>query len=311
MRAASSGVGWIRCADVLKAAAILALAVGLVPPAALAQDLPRLHITAMGMHADKRVVKPGEAFHVTIHVHVREKRPRLDELVLPALTNAVDLGDERRRSPAADGTDFYETLTVAASTVGTASFTPAYIDAIDPATGRGMRYSTAPLNVRVASGTTLDDADSGALAGLLRTAALTVAGVLAFLAIGIVILIRLARRPRRPAAPPPPSHAPRTVRVISSTPADPLREALAIYRAQGTDATLDALRNVMFARAGAAPGATFADALRALGSRDPELARAMAVAERARFGPAHERAPAARDLLVMLDAYVQDGEPVV
>ena len=35
----------------------------------------------------------------------------------------------------------------------------------------------------------------------------------------------------------------------------------------------------------------------------------MAVAERARFGPVHERAPAARDLLVALDAYVL-GEPV-
>jgi hypothetical protein len=278
-----------------------------VPIALRSQTLPVLRITALGMHADKRVVKPGEPFHVTIHVHVREKRDRLDELVLPALSNAVDLGDERRRSPALDGTDFYETLTVAASTVGTANFTPAYIDAIDPATGRGMRYSSAPLNVRVADGTSIDAADPNALAGLLRAAALIIAGVLALLVIGIVILVRRARRPRL--AGPPPPQVPPAVRVSSSTLADPLRDALATYRARGTDESLDALRSVMFARAGAAPGATFADALRALGSRDPGLARALAVAERARFGPVHERAVAARDLLTILEAYVQTGEP--
>jgi hypothetical protein len=268
--------------------------------------LPRLHITALGLHADKRIVRPGESFHVTVHVHVREKRERLDELVLPSLTNAVDLGDERKRVPAKDGTDFYETLTVSANTVGTASFTPAYIDAIDPATGRGMRYSSQPLTVSVASGTTIEDADSGALDRLLRTAVLTIVAVVAVLAAGIFGLLRLRRRPRFVATP---SAAPVLQTRKVRPPGDPVREALAVYRARGDDASLDALRNVLFTRAGAAPGATFADALRALGSRDPQLARVMAVAERARFGPVHERAPAARDLLVALDAYVL-GEPV-
>jgi hypothetical protein len=168
--------------------------------------LPRLHITALGLHADKRIVRPGESFHVTVHVHVREKRDRLDELVLPSLSNAVDLGDERKRVPAADGTDFYETLTVAANTVGTASFSPAYIDAIDPATGHGMRYSSQPLTVSVASGTTVEDADSGALARLLRTTLLTIAAVLVVLIAGIFGLLRLRRRPRvvpTPAPAPP------------------------------------------------------------------------------------------------------------
>jgi hypothetical protein len=260
------------------------------------------------MHADQRVVRPGQSFHVTVHVHVREKRGRLDELVLPALTNAVDLGDERKRVPSADGTDFYETLTVAANTVGTASFTPAYIDAIDPATGRGMRYSSQPLSVRVASGTTVQDADSGALMRLLRTAVLTIVAIVVLPAVAIVALVRVRRRPRRVASAPPLA-APLPART-GAPPADPLRAALAVYRARGDDASLDALRSVLFTLAGAVPGATFADALRALGSRDPQLARVMAVAERARFGPAHERAAAARDLLALLDAYVPDREPV-
>lgn len=259
------------------------------------------------MHADQPVVKPGQAFHVTIHVHIREKRDRLDELVLPTLTNAIDLGDERRRTPAPDGTDFYETLTVEANTVGTASFTPAYIDAIDPKSGRGMRYSSNPLDVRVADGVTVSDADPDALWNLLRRIVLTLVAIVVVLAIAIVLLLRFLQRPRSPAAPP---HAPRPPRRVELLPSDPLRDALGVYRARGDDGALDALRSVMFTRAGAGPGATFADALRALGSRDPALGRAMAVAERARFGPVHERGPAARDLLALLDTYLNDREPV-
>ena len=68
-----------------------------MPVAGAAQSLPRLHITALGMHATNAWSKPGETFHVTIHVHVREKRDRLDELVLPALTQR----DRSRRRAAA------------------------------------------------------------------------------------------------------------------------------------------------------------------------------------------------------------------
>jgi hypothetical protein len=308
MRVVSSGAGWIRFADAKRIG--LACGIGmlaLAPVAASAQALPRLHITALGLHADARVVRPGQTFHVIVHVHVREKRDRLDELVLPALTNAVDLGDERRRVPAPDGTDFYETLTVAASTVGTATFTPAYIDAIDPATGRALRYSSQPLSVRVASGTGVEDADPGALMRLLRRAALIAGAAFVLLAIGIVLLLRRRRRPppAASAAPPPPMPERKP-----ASPADPLREAVRAYRARRDDVTLDAVRNALFARAGAAAGGTFADALAALGTRDPQLARLMAVAERARFGPDHERAPAARDLGALLDAYLPEREPV-
>ena len=129
--------------------------------------------------------------------------------------------------------------------------------------------------------------------------------ILVTFAILIWLLMRFLRKPRRD-IPPPAAPAPSRVVVLPSDPLDQLRAALAGYRARGDDPTLDLLRSTMFTRAGAAPGATFADAMRALGSRDPDLGRAMAVAERARFGPVHERGPAARDLLALLDAYVHD-----
>ena len=301
MRGACSARGWIHCAEravnpLGRVALFVWALVVLAFAGARAQGLPVLHITALGLRADRSVVAPGETFHVTVHVHVRERRARLDELVLPALTNAIDLGDERRRTPAADGTDFYETLTVQAAVVGTASFSPAYIDAIDPKTGHGMRYSSQPLTVRVASGSSLADADSGALAGLLRTAALVVGGVAIVLLVAIVALAR--RRPRRAATPPtPPAPAARP-----APPDERLRSAVAVYRTRGDDASLDLVRALLFERAGAQPGATFSDAMQALGQRDPHLVRVMAVAERARFGPADERSAARDDLLALVSA---------
>jgi hypothetical protein len=215
------------------------------------------------------------------------------------------LGDVRKRVPAADGTDFYETLTVAAGTVGTASFTPAYIDAIDPRSGRALRYSSQPLSVRVTAGSTPAEAGPDALMRRLRRAAIIAGALIVVLAVALVLLVRAVRRRPRPAvASPAPAPARR-----DAPRGDPLRAAYDAYRARGDDASLDALRGVLFERAGAAPGATFADALRALGPRDPQLGRLLAVAERARFGPAHERAAAARDLLALLDAYVV-REPV-
>lgn len=248
------------------------------------------------------MVAPGQTFHVTVHVHVREKRERLDELVLPAITNAIDLGDERRRSPAADGTDFYETLTVEAGGVGTAAFSAAYLDAIDPKTGRGMRYSSQPLSVRVVAGAVRAAPDSGAAAALLRSVGLAVAGIAALL----LVLIALVRcRRRRPAVPMPARPAPPARPSASAD--EQLHAALAAYRARPDDARLDALRGVLFERAGCRPGGTFSDAVQALGQRDPHLLRMMAVAERARFGPAAERSAARADLLALTSDDLRGG----
>jgi hypothetical protein len=266
--------------------------------AAGAQDLPRLHITALGLHADRATVAAGETYHITVHVHVTERRDRLDELQLPAFTNATDLGDERRRVPnPGGGTDFYEIMTVSSPDPGTAAFTAAYIDAIDPATDRGMRYSSNPLTVRVtpAAGAAPEPGAIDSVTQSVRRAfrdAIVFAGV-ALVALAILIAV-VRRRPRRPR----PAPVPPAVRVARPElpPVDALRAAVADFRTRNDDASLDVIRNLLFTRAGAATGATLTDALRALGARDPDLARAMAVAERVRFGPRAQRADATRDL---------------
>jgi hypothetical protein len=277
--------------------------------AADAQDLPRLHITALGLHADRPAVAAGETYHITVHVHVAERRDRLDELQLPSFTNATDLGDERRRVPTpGGGTDFYEIMTVSSPDPGSATFTPAYIDAIDPATDRGMRYSSNPLTVRVtpAAGAAPQPGAIDSVTQSVKRAfrdALVFGGI-ALVALAVLIAV-VRRRPRRVRPVPPPP----TVRVVRPElpPVDALRAAVADFRARNDDASLDAIRNLLFTRAGAAAGATLTDALQALGPRDPDLARAMTVAERVRFGPHAQRAAATRDLFDALAIVMSAG----
>jgi hypothetical protein len=279
--------------------------------AAGAQDLPRLHITALGLHADRPTVAAGDTYHITVHVHIAERRDRLDELQLPTFTNATDLGDERRRvATPGGGTDFYEIMTVSSPDPGTASFSPAYIDAIDPATGHGLRYSSRPLSVRVVAAVP-SAAPTPAIERVTDGAKRLVRDLLIFGGIGVAVVVLLIvvvlRRSRRARPAPPPRPRPRVTVVHDvPSPAAALRDAVAAFRVHEDDATLDALRNVLFVRAGASPGATLADALAALGARDPDLAHAMAIAERVRFGPRSERGAATRDLFNAL-AVVASG----
>jgi hypothetical protein len=275
--------------------------------AAGAQALPRVHITALGLHADRQTVAVGDTYRVTVHVHITQRRDRLDELQLPSLTNATDLGDERRRVIAPDGgTDFYEIMTVSSPDPGSASFSPAYIDAIDPATGRAMRYSSRPLSVTVVAAPGVPaapapiDPVARAFRHAIRVALIAGVAVLMFIVLLVSIVRRRPRGAMRAASEPP---APRA-RVVPPAlpPTDTLRAAVAAFRERDDASSLDALRLLLFTRAGAGPGATLTDALQMLGARDPALARVMTLAERVRFGPQAERIAARADLFAALDA---------
>lgn len=284
--------------------AVAAIIAALALPAA-AQTLPRLHISALGMHADHTVVAVGQPFHVTIHVHVTEKRDRLDELVLPALSNADELGDVQHRDVRPDGTDFYQTLTVSAGAPGEAHFSPAYIDAVDPATGKALRYSSDAVTVTVTPPTPFDALTRGTSATMWSLAAIA-GGSLAILLVLLLLVRALRRRGPRPA---PAARVLPVEALPSDLPSDdPLRDAIALVRSRGDDAAMDTLRIVLFARAGLGTGATLADALRVIGDRDRQLSRTLQVAEYVRFAPIAERPAATRELLRLLYDYANGVE---
>lgn len=273
---------------------------------ATAQTLPRLHVTALAIRADRSVVQADVPFHLIVHVHVTEKLARLDELILPTLTNAVDLGDEQQRASGPTGTDFVETMTVSAIQPGEAAFTPAYIDVIDPLSGKALRVSSNALSVSVTPGSPLDVVTRSATATIGALAALVTGA--AVLVVLIALLVRAGRR-RRIAVLHEGRDAPRALPTSPSPPTDdPLRDAIALVRARGDDESMDTLRVVLYARAGLGIGATLGDALRELGDRDPQLARTLEATERARFGPIAERPAATRELLRLLYAYASGEE---
>ncbi|GAC1409264.1 MAG: hypothetical protein NVSMB64_18000 [Candidatus Velthaea sp.] len=287
---------------------MLAAVYALLPAAASAAAYPRLHITALGQHAERSSVAPHEAFHVTIRVHVSERVDRfVDELVLGDLENCTITGDERVRTLVADGTTFTERLTLEARAPGTASISPAHIDAIDPVSGKALRYSSNAVEVRVTGATPDIDRTYRTFVTALRWV-LAGAGVLAA-AFVLFALFALRRRRAPQAARASPAAGPAVAVRTEATPGERLKLAAADFRAQRDLHTLAALRALLLERAGVPRGATLVDALRALGPEDRSLRAALLASERALFGPAGERETAGKDLLAALEAYFGDPAP--
>ena len=269
-----------------------------------AQTYPRLHVSALSQRADRTAVEPGGVFHLTIHVRLTQRRDRIDELILGTFTNCEIISNETIRTALPAGTDFVERLAVQTLGPGVATISPAYIDAIDPALGKPMRFSSNAVRVSVnggpASAGVLDD-----LADKARRLGLAILIVLGLGAAAFVVFVLFVRRRRRaPAAtaapmlsvaeaPPPPATAP----VLG------LGAAANVYARERSQAALLNVRGILFQTAGVPAGATLVDALHALGAREPDVRTALLAAEVAAFGPAAERVAAGEAMLVALQAY--------
>ena len=276
----------------MAAAAMLALA-------APADALRRLHVDALTMRADRNHVAIGQVFHLAMRVRVREDVAALDELVVPDVGALQLEGDERHVTRSSAGTDVVETLTLEATASGRYTLRGAYLDAIDARTGKLTRFSADPLTIVVD--------EPGLFAGgegrRAVRAILLGAGVLLAALAGAALLIALARARRRrelsrvepsaivPVTAPPP----RTQR-------DEVAEALREFRRAPETPPLLRLRAALFAAAGAKPGATLRDALRA--GADERLRAALIAAERTAFGPAHAREAAAVALVRTTEAWL-------
>jgi hypothetical protein len=279
----------------------------MLPAAAAAQAYPQLHVIALAQRADLATVEPSGVFHVLIHVKIAQRRERLDELILGAFENCEIISNETVRTALPDGTDFVERLTVQALAPGDATVGPAYIDAVDPALGKAMRFSSNAIRVRVLG--------PGPAAGVwhvfgvaVRRLLLAAAIVAGFCAAAFVLVVLFARRRRRPAKAAPASlPAPAAVPLVDAPAAtgERLARAAEDYRRERSAGTLAEVRGLLFGLAGVPPGATLTDALRALGERDGRLRAALLDAEGAAFGPAADRAAAGDAMLAAIQAYAQ------
>lgn len=272
---------------------------------ALAQGYPVLHVVALSQRADRATVEPDGTFVVTLHVKITQHRERLDELILGSFVNCEIISNETVRTAVPDGTDFVERLTLQALAPGEATISPAYIDAVDPAAGRPMRFSSNAVRVEVV-GSPIAGATHwfGVSLRRLAVAVAIVAGV--FAAAFVLYTLFVRRRVGKSApAPAPAPVAPTPLR--EPTVGDRLGQAAERYRQERSETALLDVRAALFGIAGVAAGATLLDALRALGDRDANVRAALLAAENAAFGPAAERATAGERLLAAIAA--DGGEP--
>ena len=266
--------------------ALLASVIVLAVAPAHAQTLPDLTITALSIRSDRTFAQEGQAFHLFIHVHAKQKSADLSSLVLPDVVNLTILGDEKRTTPATDGTDYVETLTVAGVAPGEATVSPAYIDARDPSRGdKPFRFSSNRLQLHIVAvrGTGGDSLASAAL----RVGRFLLAIVVGLIALGLVAFLLVRSRalaakrrnyvtlPRaRPVAEPvvPPVDRLATVRTATLQ--------LASSRTRADAATL---RSALFALAGARQDETLSSLLERMPAEKRALRSALRAAERATF----------------------------
>ncbi len=301
----------------LRAFATLAALLAVFAPwqALRAQAYPQLHVTELAQRSDRTSVEPGGVFHVTIHVRVAQRRERLDELILGSFDDCEIISNETERTAVpGGGTDFVERLSVQALAPGVATISPAYIDAVDPALGRPMRFSSNALRIEVTGGDPLKAAANSAgdrLRAALRVArdvalrlllALVIVGCI--FAAGFLIFSLFFRRRRRPSAAPPESViVADPVAAVRVNAGERLARAADAYRSARSPASIAEVRGVLFELAGVPGGATLVDALRGLGDRDGDLRTALVCAEAAAFGPAAERVAAGDAMLAAIAAY--------
>jgi hypothetical protein len=283
--------------------AVVVALLALVPFRSAAQGYPHLHVIALSQRADRAVVEPGAAFHLTIHVRIAQRRDRLDELILGSFDNCEIISNETVRTTLLDGTDFVERLTLQALAPGEATISPAYIDADDPAQGKPMRFSSNAVRVEVRGEVAAVPA-FGVHVSIARLglAVAIVAGLFAAAFVGCTLFVRRRRPANRMPVVITPAPAPAPPAAALS-PNERLIRAAEAYRSARSMPMLMAARAVLFERAGVAPGATLVDALRRLGDRDARLRAALLAAEDAAFGPAAERAAAGDALLAAIQAY--------
>jgi len=266
--------------------ALLASVIALAVAPASAQTLPDLTITALSIRSDRTAAQEGQAFHLFIHVHAKQKSANLSSLVLPDLVNLTILGDEKRTGPASDGTDYVETLTVAGVSPGEATVSPAYIDGNDPSRGdKPFRFSSNRLRLRIvaAAGTDFHPLASAALrAGRILLAIVVGLVVLGLIAFAIVRGRAFATKRKAYVTLPRAQPVIEPVTPTIDRMAAVRRAALQLASAR-TRSNAASLRAALFALAGARREETLAALLERIPTEKRSLRAALRAAERATF----------------------------
>ncbi len=215
-----------------------------------------------------------QPFDVTVTVRVRQNIPKLDNLFLPDLGSAEEVGDERVLSAGPSGTTYRETLRVIPHASGALDVTPAYLDAVDVRDGKAKRFISNSLHLNVQG--PIAPAETGSTLLWIWTGVL---GLASALAVMTFIFVRGTRKPQVDVAPPVPTAAP----PVPVPQADPYDAAVERLRRERTRAAVMNLRSELWRMAGATDGATLTDVLSMPIAANPFTRSMLTRVERAAF----------------------------
>ncbi|GAC1522608.1 MAG: hypothetical protein NVS2B8_04020 [Vulcanimicrobiaceae bacterium] len=247
------------------------------------------------MAADRTHLRVGETLRLTIAARVDERVLELDNVTLPDLAGFDTLGDERRCSASARGTDCTETLTLQPTVAGDRTLAAAVMDAVDGRNGQPSRFATNTVALRVAGEAPHLPSWLGALAWSI---------VLAILPLVLVVVAAWAliwgfgrRKPVAVAVAAAPPSA-----TVAIDPDVRLRELVADLAREPSRVRARAVRAALRARVGARDDETLADivARRQMADRDRVLAALRAI-ERASFCEEHDVPRAVEEALPSLN----------
>jgi len=224
-----------------------------------AQTLATLHVRSFTMSAAPASLRVGESFSLTIEAHVDEQILELDNVTLPDLSGFDVLGDERRCSASARGSDCIETINITPTVAGERTIAATLMDAVDARNGKPSRFATNTVAVRVAGAPAQLPAWLGEAVWALFLAALPLLAA----AFVIYALFRNfgRRRPRVP-APAVPGAAPRSAAPPHVDPDARLRALVAALAAEPSRARARAVRAALRDRVAARADETLADIAR-------------------------------------------------
>lgn len=261
---------------------------------ACAQSLLTLRVRSFTMTAEPASLRVGETFRLRIAAHVDEQILAMDNVTLPDLSGFNVLGDERRCSATARGSDCVETLDIAPIVAGDRTIAATIMDAVDGRNGARSRFSTNSIALHVAG------APPHVPGWILEILWSIVLSALPLISAGLVLYVILRKFGRRPVVRAQSFPTPAAAPIVD--PDARLRALVAALAAEPSRVRARQVRAALRERVGAREDETLADlARRYRNGSHPHLLTALRAIERASFCEEREVARAVEEALPSLN----------
>lgn len=256
-----------------------------------AQHLQRLHVQEVALSASTAHPVRGVPFTVVLTIRVHDD-VHLENVFLPYLAGAEELGDIREERHVPRGTMYRETLSLVAHAPGLLRIGPAYLDALDAQDGKPKRFSSNVLELRV----------PGVQAAGYSSVQRLLPPLIVLLLLGVAAGIRTRNARRKPVQAENEAIAPPPAVAAAEPPQSALQSAVMELRRDRDRVAALRVRCALRDLAGAPPGSTLGDVLQLASAAGEPLRTLLVQVERASFASESDLPAAIDDVLRLHEA---------